>query len=141
MRRGGDSNPRGPYEPAGLANRCIQPLCHLSSIHHSHLRTVPMSTTSNYFLYCPGCSKRATAEREGFEPPAPLRGLRFSRPAQSTTLPNLRIDAYRPAFNLSATRTPKRPRRDSNPRTHSFRLCGPTIASLYVKIVGRLFTI
>jgi hypothetical protein len=30
------------------------------------------------------------AEREGFEPSIPLRGLRFSRPVQSTTLPPLR---------------------------------------------------
>jgi uncharacterized protein len=30
------------------------------------------------------------AEREGFEPPGPLRAQRFSRPPQSTTLPPLR---------------------------------------------------
>ena len=29
------------------------------------------------------------AEVEGFEPPDPVKGLRFSRPTHSTTLPNL----------------------------------------------------
>ncbi len=31
------------------------------------------------------------AEREGFEPPEPLRAQRFSRPPRSTTLPSLHI--------------------------------------------------
>ena len=32
QRRGGDSNPRYAYKTyAGLANRCIKPLCHLSN--------------------------------------------------------------------------------------------------------------
>ena len=34
-RRGRDSNPRAPYEAAGLANRCIQPLCHPSKLQGS----------------------------------------------------------------------------------------------------------
>ena len=32
------------------------------------------------------------AEREGIEPPRPLRACRFSKPVQSTTLPSLRIE-------------------------------------------------
>lgn len=31
------------------------------------------------------------AEEGGFEPPVPLRGLRFSRPVQSAALPPLRV--------------------------------------------------
>ncbi len=31
------------------------------------------------------------ADREGFEPPEPLRAQRFSRPPQSTTLPPVRL--------------------------------------------------
>jgi hypothetical protein len=31
-RRGGDSNPRDAYTPAGFQDQCIQPLCHLSAM-------------------------------------------------------------------------------------------------------------
>jgi hypothetical protein len=30
-RKGGDSNSRGAFAPAGFRNRCIRPLCHLSN--------------------------------------------------------------------------------------------------------------
>ena len=37
-----------------------------------------------------GCCHRAVAEGEGFEPPIPVRGYRFSKPALSASLPTLR---------------------------------------------------
>ena len=35
--------------------------------------------------------RRAKAEREGFEPPLPVKAKRFSRPPRSTTLPPLLV--------------------------------------------------
>src|SRR3989344_5712460 len=32
LRRGRESNPRGPYGPAGFRNQCLQPLSHLSLV-------------------------------------------------------------------------------------------------------------
>ena len=44
----------------------------------------------NALLKSGGIGVKEVAEREGFEPPRPLRVCRFSKPVQSTTLPSLR---------------------------------------------------
>ena len=72
-RRERDSNPRYPFEYAGLANLCLQPLGHLSTA----LPVKELHTTTT------------TSEEVGFEPTGSLRHLRFSRPLPSAARPLL----------------------------------------------------
>ena len=48
------------------------------------------------------CQTLTLAEGEGFEPPEPLRVLRFSRPSQSTTLAPLRNRDFAQALLLNS---------------------------------------
>jgi hypothetical protein len=47
------------------------------------------------------CVSRKIAEKEGFEPPVPVKEQRFSRPPHSTALPFLRVQKYK-FFHSSA---------------------------------------
>ena len=58
---------------------------------------------TNVFKTKKACEKQASAEREGFEPPVPLRVHRFSRPAHSTTLTSLQD--FRPFCEPGGGRT------------------------------------
>ncbi len=59
---------------------------------------------------CYPAARGRSAEREGFEPPLPLRVKRFSRPPHSTALPPLQKDAGQWAAKL-----PDAPKRKSPP--------------------------
>src|SRR5262249_48566558 len=92
-RRGWDSNPRYSFPYTAFPVLPVQPLLHLSetacSWQSGRQESEPM--------VAPRCFLRAAyrllvslAERVGFEPTAPVRVQRFSRPPDSTTLAPLR---------------------------------------------------
>ncbi len=91
-------------EREGLATACAAPL--RGNLRSAHLRFAPSNPGSHPSLDGPPAvvvpssfvnrnAKMKMAEREGFEPPGPLRAQRFSRPPQSTTLPPLQVRVVR----------------------------------------------
>src|SRR4029453_19417986 len=72
LRRGRDSNPRCRFTPhAGLANRYLRPLGHLSRCLWSDRVGLPrgLATPSGLVIYSVVRSASSLAEEEGFEPP------------------------------------------------------------------------
>ena len=97
-----------PY--AGLANRCLQPLGHLSK---REARDGSRASGRSSYRVPPSGSiapAETPAGRVGFEPTRPLRVCRFSRPDHSTTLtpaPRGAIDVRRRQCKI-ARRNPAR---------------------------------